>query len=290
MACERPRDAYQGPCGGPLRWTRPIKGQAGVDYIKLKIPCGTCILCREEQARQTAVRITHEAQGWTENSFITLSYSDKHLPAHGSLNYEHLCKFWKRARKQLGKLRYYAVGEYGDESLRPHYHAIIFNRAFITDRIIIRQQPSLLWTSPLLEAIWGMGQVTVGAVTFETARYCASYVTKKLRSKQKYVRVDEETGELLELVQPRAFMSRNIAKEWWLKWGQHTADHDFVVINGRRQKPPKAYDRWLAQTNPQRAEEIKTARKERAENSTPEKNRARARNAHARVKRKSKSI
>lgn len=290
MACEHPRTVYQRPSGGALLWARPPGGQAGIDYYKLTIPCGTCILCREEHARQTAVRITHEAQLYRENSFITLTYSDEHLPEHGSLNYEHLQKFWKRARKQLGRLRYYAVGEYGDESLRPHYHAVVFNRAFIADRIIVREQPTLLWTSPLLEAIWGLGQVTVGAVTFETARYCASYVTKKLRSKQKYVRIDETTGELIALAQPRAFMSRNIAKGWWERYGQHTADHDFVVINGRRQKPPKAYLRWLAKANPARAEEIKTQRKERAVNSPTEKNRARARNAHARVKRKSKSI
>jgi len=289
MGCTAPITAYRPSNGGPLKFSPPKYGTAE-QYQGITIPCGTCIACREEQARQQAVRIVHEAQSHEESSFLTMTYTDKHLPEHGSLNYEHLQKFWKKARKQLGKLRYYAVGEYGDKTLRPHYHAIVFGRAFTKDRIIIREQPSLLWISPELEDIWGMGQVTVGALTFETARYTASYVTKKLRSKQKYVRVDEETGELIALTQPRSFMSRNLGKEWWLKHGQHTTDHDFVVINGRRQKPPRAYDRWLGEKDKERLEEIKASRKAKAVIKTPAQNRARARSAHARVGQKSKNV
>jgi len=287
MPCEAPIPAYRPAIGGPLKFSYPKDGRA---YTPIQIPCATCILCREEQARQWAVRITHEAQAYIENSFVTLSYSDEHLPEYGSLNYQHLQKFWKRLRKRLGPMRYYAVGEYGDKSLRPHYHAIIFNRAFTTDRIIVQTEPHLLWTSPLLEQIWGLGQVRVGAVTFQTARYTASYVTKKLRSKQQYVRTDEETGELIPLVQPRPFMSRNIAKDWWNQYGKHVEDHDFVVINGQRQKPPKAYDRWLADKDKEKMEEIKKERMEHAEKQTLEQSHARAKNAHARVKRKSAAI
>lgn len=289
MPCAKPTRAYRPTNGGPLKFHAPNGRQAAV-FTAIDIPCGTCIMCREEQARQQAVRIVHEAQSHEENSFLTLTYTDQFLPEHGSLNYEHLQKFWKRLRKHTGKLRYYAVGEYGDKSLRPHYHAVVFGRAFAQNRIIIRETPNLLWTSPQLEDIWGMGNVTVGALTFETARYTASYVTKKLRSKQKYVRVDEESGELLELIQPRAFMSRNLAKAWWEQYGKHVEDHDFVVINGRRQKPPKAYDRWLKEKDEKKMEEIKNKRKEHANKDSQSDSRARAENAHARVNRKTKAI
>lgn len=287
MPCAAPIPAWRPAIGGPLLFKQPNNGRA---YNNIEIPCGYCILCREEQARQTAVRITHEAQQWVENSFLTLTYDDQNLPAHGSLDYSHLVKFWKRLRKAIGTLRYYAVGEYGDKSMRPHYHACIFGHAFVENRIIIKETPNLLWSSQRLTEIWGHGQVAIGALNFQTARYTASYVTKKLKSKQRYVRIDEETGELIAVTQPRAFMSRNIGKQWWMTWGHQLKDHDRVIINGQPQKPPKAYDKWLSEVNEKKMEEIKERRKEQATKMTDDQNRARARNAHARVERKSKIV
>lgn len=296
MACESPMRAYARADGSGVSFYKRKDPQYWVQpYTGLAIPCGHCILCREEQARQQAVRIEHEARMWVESSFVTLTYEDKHLPKYGSLRYADTTKFWKRIRmhlhrQKLGKLRYYMVGEYGDETLRPHYHACIFGQAFIQDRIFIRHKPTPLWTSPLLQELWGLGQVSVGALTFETARYAASYVTKKLVSKQQYVRADEESGELIPLEQPRAFMSKNIAKSWWQRWKQGVIENDFVVINGQRQKPPKAYDRWLREVDEKKAAEIKAQRLKHSQVLSTEEIRARARYAHARVKSKSKSI
>lgn len=287
MACENPRTVYRASNGGPLYFNKPHKH---AHYDKFTIPCGTCILCREEQARQAAVRIYHEEQNHKISSFVTLSYNNKHLPEHGGLRYADLVKFWKRARKTYGKMRYYAVGEYGDESQRPHYHACIFGHAFADDRIIVETTPHLLWTSPKLEKCWGLGQVRIGALTFATAKYTASYVTKKLRSKQKYVRVDEETGELIPLEQPRAFMSRNLAKAWWEANYNYVTAHDHVIIDGRRQKPPRAYDRWLAAKSEIAREMVTKQRTKHIEEKTSEQNRARARNAHARAKQKPKKL
>lgn len=288
MPCAAPLQAWRPAAGGPIHFKQPHNGHA---YWPIDIPCGICILCQQEKARQWGVRITHEAQLWEESCFVTLTYADQHLPEHNSLRYEDLVKFWKRLRKRHGKMRYYAVGEYGDESLRPHYHACIFGHAFTHNRKLLRTEPNLLWTQPELEAIWGKGNVSVGALTFETAQYTASYVLKKLAKHQQYVRIDEETGELIPLEQPRSFMSRNLAKGWWQQFGQFVRDHDLVVINGRKQKPPKAYDRWLAAQHGEEAlEAIKHQRKENAPQETDQERRARARNAHARAKKKSKSV
>lgn len=293
MPCEHPIKGYRPANGGPIRFDPPNNGRA---YTPIDIPCGYCLLCREEQARQQAVRITHEAMMHEENAFITLTYDNQHLPPYGALRYEDLVKFWKRVRKYLWKkykkkLRYYAVGEYGDKTLRPHYHACIFGHAFTENRIILRETPSLLWWSPELSLAWGQGNnVSVGALNFETARYTASYVTKKLRQKQQYVRIEEETGELVKLEQPRAFMSRNLAKTWWEQNRHYVAATDTVVINGRPQKPPKAYDKWLGEVNNLPLEMIKEERKRKAKPTTKDQTRARARSAHAHAKMKKKTI
>lgn len=274
----------------------------GVLYIKntpkspedspLELPCGHCILCRQEHARQWAIRITHEAQLHEENSFITLTYSDNTAPKDGNLNYSHLQKFWKRLRKELGPLSYYAVGEYGDKTNRPHYHACIFGHAFLKNRVIIRETPTLLWTSPTLYKAWGMGNVSVGALNFQTAVYTASYVTKKLGYQKRYVQLDVDTGELKDMIQPRAFMSLNpaIAKNWLAQYGKYVYDYDQVVINGKPQKPPKYYDEWLRKTNEQHHKSIKEKRTQQAVKRTPEENRARAQNARARGKAQKKTV
>jgi len=292
MPCEDSRTAWRPANGGPLAFDLPRNGRG---YTAIQVPCGTCILCQNEKARQWAVRITHEAQKYEENAFITLTYTDEKIPPHGSLDYRHLREMWDRlraARRRAGKnpLRYYAVGEYGDKTLRPHYHACVFGDGFTEGRKILRAAPSTLWTSPELEHAWGHGQVSVGILNFATARYTASYVTKKLRSKQQYVRVDEETGELIPLEQPRAFMSRNIAKDWWKDNRHYVSAHDQVVIDGTEQKPPKAYDRWLLERSELALEMIKDRRRERAKPQSRIQTHARARNAHAHAKSKSKTF
>lgn len=290
MPCAAPLRAYKAADGRLVFFKSSDKAFWQEPYTGLTIPCGHCILCREEQARQTAVRITHEATCHTENAFLTLTYDEANLPRFGSLDYRHLVLFWKRLRKTIGELRYYAVGEYGDKSLRPHYHACIFGHAFTHDRIIVQEQPHLLWEQLELTRCWGLGRVTVGELNFQTARYTASYVCKKLRSKQRYVRIDEATGELVAVTQPRAFMSRNIGKNWWITWGHQLKDHDQVVINGQPQKPPKAYDRWLGEVDEGKLGEIKKRREEKAKPQSKSQTHARARSAHVRAERKSKSV
>lgn len=290
MACSSPLQAYRPATGGALLFNPPTNGRA---YSPIHVPCGYCLPCREEYARQTAIRIYHESQLHEQNAFVTLSYNDDNLPEHNSLQYADLARFHKRLRHHLGgKLRHYSVGEYGDKSLRPHYHMCVFGNAFLENRIIVRHTPTLLWTTAFLEQCWGHGFISVGTLNYTTASYTASYVTKKLRAKQKYVRVDETTGELLELEQPKAIMSPNLGKEWWLKYGHQVADHDYVIINGKRQKPPKAYDRWLGEVNKTKLEQIKENRKEHAIKLTEEEAHARAKNAHAREeqKRRNKSL
>lgn len=290
MSCEKPITAFRPATGGPIRFGKaaPLDGRA---YITIALPCGTCILCREEQARQWAVRITHEATLHIQNAFITLTYADEHIPEYNSLAYKKdMQRFWKRLRHHHGKLRYYAVGEYGDRTNRPHYHACVFGMAFTTNRTILRTTPTLLWTSPELEEAWGLGHVSVGALTTQTARYTASYVTKKLRSKQQYVRIDEKTGELIPLEQPRAYASKGIASEWLERYGNQVYTHDHVVIEGRPQKPPKYYDRWLEKRSEIAMQMIKEGRIEKEKKRIGQDTHARAEIARARVKTKPKKI
>lgn len=297
MPCEAPLTAYRPTIGGPLLFSK----LGTLPYQSIKLPCGKCELCRNEHARQWAVRITHEAQLWPLSSFVTLTYSDEHLPDNQQLYYPHLQNFWKRLRKKVGALRYYSVGEYGDKTNRPHYHACIFGHAFEENRIILQTEPFLLWTNKLLQETWGLGHVSVGALNYATALYTASYVTKKLGYKKRYVQLDCGSGELLDMVQPRAFISNGggrksklrqsaIGKQWLEKYGHHVYDHDAVIINGTEQKPPRYYDKWLKTHDPDKLTRIKEERNKNVKPQTAEQLRARATNARARKKLKSHKI
>lgn len=131
--------------------------------------CGQCLHCRINARRLWAHRLMLEVGQHAESSFVTLTYADEHLPANGSLDPESLTLFLKRLRKSIGKFRYYAVGEYGDRTERPHYHLFLFGVP--------------LALAVQVQECWRFGHIHAGTCTEHSASYIAGYVTKKLTNK-----------------------------------------------------------------------------------------------------------
>lgn len=105
------------------------------------------------------------------SSFWTFTYDDEHLPPHGSLCPRHVQLFLKRFRQRQGPdrlCRYFFVGEYGDETFRPHYHAALFG---VSEMEV-----------PAVQDAWGLGHVVGGFLSWQSAAYVAGYVTKKMTS------------------------------------------------------------------------------------------------------------
>lgn len=288
MPCAAPIEAYRATTGGPISFKRPQSHT----YQTLQLPCGYCILCREEQSRQWAVRISHESQMHERNCFMTLTYDDDHLPEHGSLNYKHLSLWWRKMRRTIPGVRYYAVGEYGDKSDRPHYHVCVFGEDFRDECYIMREGTHKLWCNLIAQNMWEHGRVAIGNLDYTTAQYTAGYMAKKLVKGKQYVRVDNSSGELIPLVQPRAFMSKHpaIGATWLERYGNQVYAWDQVVVNGRPQKPPRYYDKWLAGRSEIALQMIQERRKEKAKPLTEDQRRARARNARARAENRKKKL
>lgn len=143
------------------------------------VPCGRCIGCKTSRASQWSTRATLELLSYPDGSscFLTLTYDDEHLPGP-SLVPEHLTLFWKRLRKAEGPLRYLACGEYGEQTNRPHFHAICFGFR-PTD---LQTYSSTLWHSPRLQSTWPYGQCLVGDASSASAAYVAGYISKKLEA------------------------------------------------------------------------------------------------------------
>lgn len=251
----------------------------------VELPCGKCIGCRLERARQWAVRLMHEAKEHELSAFVTLTYSPEKLPADRSVSVREFQLFMKRLRKAAGHweeadgekkwvphpIRFFACGEYGESLSRPHYHAILFGVDF-PDKELLRKTPrgDSLYRSATLERLWGNGHCSIGAVSFESARYVAAYCVKKIggaMAESHYRKVDPETGELYQLTPEFVLMSRRpgIGHSWFAKYGRDVYPADEVIVNGMPGKPPKYYDNLLEKIDPELAIGVKQDRLARAE-------------------------
>ncbi len=201
-----------------------------------------------------------------KNSFITLTYNEDNLPEDNSVDVRHWQLFAKKLRKIYGPFRFLHCGEYGDQNKRPHYHACLFGIDFSDARIVLKQdQTNVLWTSPILEKVWGMGYSTIGPLTYDSAAYVARYTLKKMggeKAKKQYERVNAETGEITEVRPEYATMSRRkgIGANWFQKYSSDIYPEDFVVMKGKKFRPPKYYDQLLEKQNPKMMEKIKVRR------------------------------
>jgi len=230
----------------------------------LNLPCGQCVGCRLERSRQWAMRCMHEASLHDNNCFITLTYDNTHLPGDGSLHYKDFQLFIKRLRKKFGfaRIRYYMAGEYGENFGRPHFHACIFGNDFHDKKLWKRTSSgSLLYRSKDLETLWPFGYSSVGDVNFESAAYVARYIMKKItgkKAKDHYEDIDQESGEIVKRVPEFNKMSLKpgIGAEWIKKFKNDVYPNDYVVVRGKKMKPPKAYDKWFKNNNPYEYDEL----------------------------------
>lgn len=131
------------------------------------VPCGKCPACRQRRAQDWIFRLRQEDRVHSSSVFATLTYSPANIPL-SLAGYMTLVKkdyqlFMMRLRKNTGKktIKYYACGEYGSTTWRPHYHAIIFDVTF--DEV---------------HEAWGKGQIYIGAVNGDSIAYTAKYMCK----------------------------------------------------------------------------------------------------------------
>lgn len=271
MSCYHPLRGYRGK-SGKLTFNPP-KGVRSPHLRGLvTVACGQCIGCRVDRSKQWAVRVVHEAQLHEHNSFITLTYAPEHLPYNGSLQKADFQKFMKRLRKRFKtkRIRYYMCGEYGDKLDRPHYHAVLFGFDFPDKTIWKRTKSgSTIYRSQVLEELWPFGHSSVGSVTYESAAYVARYCMKKLngdKAQDHYTKCDPETGEMFQIVPEYNAMSLKpaIGKEWFEIYRDDVYPHDYIVIDGKKYKPPAYYDKLLKIASESDFEDIKAHRKETA--------------------------
>lgn len=287
------------PCYSPLKGFRSVSTggivfkRSSDAYEAMEVACGSCLGCRLDRSRTWAVRIIHESSLWPigYSTFVTLTYDDEKLPEDMSIHVRELQLFFKKLRKKVrpGKVRYFAVGEYGavcpahgkavnseaagiERCLvckvgRPHYHVCLFGVQFNDAELYSEREGIRLFTSEALTETWGNGYATFGELTYESAAYCARYCLKKITgeaSKEHYLSCTFD-GEIKEVTPEFVTMSRRpgIGHGWFEKYIEDVFPSDEVPVPGRGvlRKAPRYYEKQLEAKDPKMLEDIKELRK-----------------------------
>ncbi len=140
-------------------------------------PCGKCQACARKRRNSWVGRMLMEQTQHPETCFLTLTYSDEALPRvyHSetdqwipTLVKSHLQKWIRSARQSISShgltIRYFAAGEYGTKSGRPHYHLILFGIG-------------PLWTDHY-KKWWKKGFISAYEATPRSMAYVAKYCLK----------------------------------------------------------------------------------------------------------------
>lgn len=145
-----------------------------ITQVQIPVPCGKCPECLARRVSGWSFRLMNEEKKSLSAHFITLTYDTSHVPitkkGFMDLSKRDLQLFFKRLRKAHGvpvpenPIRYYAVGEYGGRTFRPHYHVILFNAQL-----------------EHIQTAWNIGQVHYGSVSGASVGYTLKYMSKPKR-------------------------------------------------------------------------------------------------------------
>lgn len=147
----------------------------------VSVPCGKCPDCVKRRVSQWSFRLMQQERISDSSLFITLTYDTANIfitkKKYMGLNKRDLQLFFKRLRydhtqfynvqrptEQPLSLKYYAVGEYGGRTVRPHYHVILFNAV-----------------TELIQPAWSLGDIHYGEVSGASIGYCLKYMSKTSR-------------------------------------------------------------------------------------------------------------
>lgn len=171
--------------------------------LSYNVPCGKCPKCRTKRMNGWAFRLEQQAKISSSARFITLTYSSDNIPilenGKTTLKKVDIQLFMKRLRKlNKEKISYYAVGEYGGETHRPHYHIIMFNCEIET-----------------IQKAWQLGEVHYGQSNLSSIKYTLKYLYKLSR-------IDGSDGRQPEFQLMSKGLGANYITDQTIDWHNNT--------------------------------------------------------------------
>lgn len=164
-------------CSYPITIRDKLRG-TDITPKMILVPCGKCINCIQRKRAEWSFRLLQELKISQKSTFLTLTYNENSIPKNNKLEKKILQNYFKRVRVTERDLKYYAVGEYGTKTLRPHYHAIVFG---CDNNTLVDQ-----WHNTESSNKDVLGFVTCDTVTEASIHYVTGYVISK------YGKIDEK--------------------------------------------------------------------------------------------------
>lgn len=201
-------------------------------------PCRKCIQCRVASRQPWELRLRNElARHGYIGSFVTMTYSDDKYDISRGLNYQHLKTYWNDLRRAGYDFTYYCVGEYGSETARCHYHALLFG-------IDPSERKNLF-------EIWGKcyyPRFTATQITSGRIRYTLKYMDKETTSFSEWSNLFPDKSKFLfhtpsgkmifskkGPIRPRAWLSKGLGS------ADLPADLQSSFYNGKAQRGISEY-------------------------------------------------
>lgn len=292
MACYSPRKAlrtiYKNQDTGKdiIKIVGPYDPETETgDINTFIVPCGKCLGCRLDRARMWSDRMALELDHWKKGMFITLTYNEDNVPLNSegyrSLNKNDWVLFMKRLRKHFEvkekffnedtrrwntrvtsrkEFKFFACGEYGSHTFRPHMHACLFGLSLedFSDRKLkgVNELKQAYYISEEFSKIWDKGFVILSDISYQTMNYVARYIVKKVAGEtDKYITENKVEPEW-QLMSRRPGLGA-----LYLEDHPELKDIDYFNLPGKQKMPmPTFLINKLEKDFPDRYNELKIKR------------------------------
>lgn len=195
-------------CYRPLHLTnRTLDFNPDIDKVRYDVPCGHCGECINQKREDWRVRTYYEyldtKRCGGRTIFVTLTYNKENVPVYDNklcFSKKHIQLFNKRVRNELKRqniyldYKYLVTSEYGGQTKRPHYHALLFFKGYV----------SIYTIRSLIRDCWSYGFVKFGDNLGEVygngaCKYVTKYITKDIDFLQEFKYIyDAKDIKLLE--------------------------------------------------------------------------------------------
>lgn len=206
----------------------------------VQIPCGHCIECKKQKAREWQVRLNEEIKNYKYTYFLTLTFTNKSLVtickkmrvnecnAVAGYAIRHCLERYRKDHKK--SLKHWFITELGHEGTeRIHLHGLIFTNEELEFEIVDKDLKFYKWK------YWKYGNIFVGDYcNSRTINYIVKYMHK--------IDEDHPGFEGQVLCSPgigRNFTETELAKTYKYKPG-NSKDY-YILQNGAKTKLPTYY-------------------------------------------------
>lgn len=168
-------------------YSRCILGYASDHFETLLSDYHTQLQNNVSKCRSLGVK--NNSLSWYD--YIDNNFGFTHSNCVPLLYYPDVQRFIKRLRKQIStifkneKIRYYALGEYGTSSYRPHWHILLFtNSVAVTNWLqqsfyknsVLSKEHRTINGSTILDSLWQYGSCTIDKTDGKASGYISNYV------------------------------------------------------------------------------------------------------------------